>query len=130
MRPPASRRSPAALDVAEQLRFGCLADETAAEETMSPVLVDADAQPSRAGGECWTAGGEVQRGAGLALQLDDVLPLRITARREFCSGGDLDGSPDGDSYPAQVLQGSDRRRERPTAFHDRNSRPDDATAPI
>src|SRR5258708_25886607 len=102
MRPPASRRSPAALDVAEQLRFRCLADEAAAEETMSPVLADADAQPSRAGGGRRTAGGEVQeRGAALALQLADVLPLRITARCEFCSGPDPGSSPDRDSHPTQ-----------------------------
>src|SRR5260221_12417707 len=105
MRRPASRRSPAALDVAEQLRFRCLADEAAAEETMSPVLVDADAQPSRAGGERRTAGGEVQeRGAALALQLDDVLPLGITARCEFCSGPDLASSQSGDRPPAQGRQ--------------------------
>jgi len=125
MRQITSRRPPAALDVAQKLRFRGLADEAAADEGTGTVLVDADAQPRWPREEGRTASRGVQkRRAVPALRLDDVLPLRITAGREFRSRRDLDGSPDGDRHPGQMLQIGCRRRERLGALPGRQGRPD------
>src|SRR5713226_3535614 len=111
MRLRASHRGPAALDVAEELRFRGLADDAAADERVRTIPVDADAQPGWPGRERWPAGRRLQE-PGAALHPQHVFPLRVTAGLELGPGGELDGPADRDGLPGQVPQAGDRRRER------------------